>query len=136
MDDKKLSRMAQLLVDQSDLVDILGEDYETNMTEFVVPCIGQLAIAASEEHQRKMINKAICMKSRSDEPLVRLTSIALQKELYNRLGDDMLIYFPESIPFIAELMEDPEEEVEIACQELCEIIQEYLGEPIQQYFSA
>jgi hypothetical protein len=104
------------------------------MVSFVIPAVGQFAVRASSEPLRKALNRAICLKARSTVPQVRLLSILLQKELYAKLGDEMLTYFPESIPFIAELMEDEEEEIENACQELCGVIQEYLGEPIQQYF--
>ena len=70
--------------------------------------------------------------------------------MYNKLGESLLIMLPETIPFLAELLEgmqwgcsglswvivvlDEDEQVEQLCQKFIKIIEELLGESIQQYF--
>ena len=103
------------------------------MTKHIVPCIGQLAVFCKNESQRKQINKALCLKTRCKDSEIRLMTVLIMKEVYKLVGEPMLNFFPETIPFIAELMED--ESVEEVTQELCLVIQDHLGEPIQQYFT-
>ena len=136
IDEKKFERIMVPLVDQLDKISFHEGDYLLNMTEYLVSSMGQFIILAKADGQRKALNRAVCMKSRSQEPRVRFMAIQIMREFYAKAGDEMLALFPETIPFIAELMEDDDEEVEEGCQELCRVIQEYLGEPIQQYFSA
>lgn len=103
------------------------------MTIWILPCISELAVFTKEESQRKQMNKLLCLKTRSSESEIRLITVLILKEIYKRVGEPMLTFFPETIPFIAELMED--EEMEDATQDLCLVIQDHLGEPIQHYFS-
>jgi U3 small nucleolar RNA-associated protein 10 len=54
------------------------------------------------------------------------------------MGEEFLRLLPESIPFIAELMEDSSREVEQACQKLAKTLDEYLqqgGETLAEYMS-
>lgn len=57
------------------------------------------------------------------------------QDLYVRLGEELLVLLPETIPFLAELMEDSDEDVEMLCEKVCNQIEQFLGESIQQYFN-
>ena len=103
------------------------------MSRSILPCISELAVFTKDESQRKQINKALCLKTRSNETETRLMTVLILKDVYKRVGEPMLNFFPETIPFIAELMED--EDLEEPTQDLCLVIQDHLGEPIQQYFT-
>ena len=81
---------------------------------------------------------------------VRQSVLHILMAMYNKLGESLLIMLPETIPFLAELLEgmlwscsglswvfvvlDEDEQVEQLCQKLIKIIEELLGESIQQYF--
>ncbi|KAJ3261355.1 HEAT repeat-containing protein 1 [Boothiomyces macroporosus] len=132
----RFDKILKPLVDQIDLIGAHGQEYKEKMIEFVIPCIGQLAKAYHQEDAWKQLNKAALMKTRSPEASVRWVGLSVISELYLRLGEEMLVFFPETIPFLAELMEDEDPEVEQLCQDVCLQIQQYLGEPIQQYFTA
>jgi U3 small nucleolar RNA-associated protein 10 len=41
---------------------------------------------------------------------------------------------PETVPFLAELLEDEDEDVERECQRVVNEMESILGEPIQKYF--
>lgn len=81
---------------------------------------------------------------------VRQSVLHILMAMYNKLGESLLIMLPETIPFLAELLEglqwscsglswvivvlDEDEQVEQLCQKFIKIIEELLGESIQQYF--
>jgi U3 small nucleolar RNA-associated protein 10 len=52
----------------------------------------------------------------------------------HKLGEDFLPLLPETVPFLAELLEDEEESVESACQKAVQNLEEVLGEPLKKYF--
>jgi U3 small nucleolar RNA-associated protein 10 len=64
---------------------------------------------------------------RSEEAAVRLAAVEALTALYAKLGEEWLPLLPESVPVIAELMEDDEEEVERAVQRLVVKVEEFLG---------
>ena len=103
----------------------------------------------------------------------RLSALKVLREFYNRLGDEFVILLPETIPFLAEVLEgarpglrggrgwprqqtekkltrptwcsgagacacagraDEEPEVVQLCQAVVEVIEHYVGEPLQKYF--
>ncbi|KAI8823046.1 uncharacterized protein EV422DRAFT_585585 [Fimicolochytrium jonesii] len=136
IDADKFETLLHPLVDQIDALDVNAKDYIPRVTRYLVPCIGQLAVTVGKDTLWKPLNHQVLMKTRSEHANVRLVALKVLQELYTRLGEEMLILFPETIPFLAELMEDTDEEVEKACQDVCAQIQQYIGEDIQQYFSA
>lgn len=65
---------------------------------------------------------------------VRLASLEVLCEMARKLGEDFLPLLPETVPFLAELLEDEEEAVESACQKAVQNLEEVLGEPLKKYF--
>lgn len=51
-----------------------------------------------------------------------------------KLGEGFLPLLPETVPFLAELLEDEEENIETACRRAVQDLEQVLGEPIQKYF--
>ena len=131
---ERFERIAIPLIDQLDLIDLHGPLYKDQMISLVIPTIGQLSVARRSEDAWKVINKSALMKTRSEHASVRWAALRVVSELYTRLGEEMLVYFPETIPFLAELLEDDDPEVEQLCKDVCLEIQEHLGEPIEPYF--
>ncbi|KAH6569665.1 hypothetical protein BASA60_008135 [Batrachochytrium salamandrivorans] len=132
----RLQTILDILMKQIEQSTVHNDTYKDHMSLHLVPCIGQLAVTFRGERTWKALTRSVLHLTRSDHASIRWTCIKVLHEMYSRLGEEMLVYFPETIPFLAELMEDDDNEVEKSCQELCLLIQHYLGEPIQQYFSA
>lgn len=65
---------------------------------------------------------------------VRLVSLEVLCAMAHKLGEDFLPLLPETVPFLAELLEDEEEAVESACQKAVQNLEEVLGEPLKKYF--
>ncbi|TPX64024.1 hypothetical protein SpCBS45565_g06206 [Spizellomyces sp. 'palustris'] len=136
IDAAKFAKLLPPLVNQIETMDHHGKDYMDRMTGYLVPCLGQLAVTAGKDTMWKPLNHQVLLKTRSEHAEIRLVALKVLQELYARLGEEMLILFPETIPFLAELMEDDDAQVEALCQEVCLQIQQYIGEDIQQYFNA
>jgi U3 small nucleolar RNA-associated protein 10 len=65
---------------------------------------------------------------------VRLVTIEAIQALAEVLREDLLPLLPEAIPFIAELMEDEDPEVEKRTQHVSRELEKILGEPLDKYF--
>lgn len=80
-------------------------DYLTRMTEYVVPCLGQMAVTVSNDTLWKPMNQKVFMKTREDMPEIRMAALKCIETFYERLGEEWLLFLAESISFLAELLE-------------------------------
>jgi len=58
----------------------------------------------------------------------------IQVEIARKLGEDFMSLLPETVPFLAELLEDEDEATEKCAQNAVRTLEEILGEPLQKYF--
>ena len=57
------------------------------------------------------------------------------EDLYAKLGSELLVLLPESVPFLAELLEDSDPRVEKLTRDIIQQLEKYLGaDALQQYF--
>lgn len=82
--------------------------------------------------QHKAIDSAILKLMRSEHAGVRVNAVMCQQSITERLGDDWLGLLPEMLPFISELQEDDDEEVERETQRWIRMIEETLGESLDE----
>uniref|UniRef100_A0A3Q2X982 HEAT repeat-containing protein 1 n=1 Tax=Hippocampus comes TaxID=109280 RepID=A0A3Q2X982_HIPCM len=122
------------LVDQ--LENRLGgdEEYQQRVTKHLIPCMGQFAVSLADDTQWKSLNYNILLKSRHADAKVRFSSLLMLMELAAKLKENYVVLLPETIPFLAELMEDECEEVEHQVQKVVQEMEDILGEPLQSYF--
>eukprot|EP01134_Creolimax_fragrantissima_P006099 CFRG6099T1 len=114
--------------------DLGGEQAMQKRLQLLVQCIGQLAVTVSDDDMWKVLNNKLLLKTRHHETSVRTAALTVEKELYARLGEEFLLLLPETIPFLAEAMEDDSPEVEAEAQEVITTIESFLGESLQKYF--
>lgn len=55
-------------------------------------------------------------------------------EIARKLGEDFMPLLPETVPFLAELLEDEDENTEKSAQNAVRTLEDILGEPLQKYF--
>ncbi|KAF8975950.1 HEAT repeat-containing protein 1 [Entomortierella lignicola] len=110
------------------------KSYENRSKKWLVPCLGQLAVTLSNDSLWKPLNYQVMLKTREDNKHIRLSALKVLQEFYKRLGEEFLILLPETIPFLAELMEDDDHEVEALTQQVIADIEVYLGGSLQKYF--
>ena len=110
------------------------KDYAELVQSKLIPCLGQLALACSS-HQSvlKELNHEVLMETRSSIASVRLMALTVLSEFYSKMGDEFLEFLPETIPFLAELMEDDDDDVEAICRRVINIIEGCLGESLQEH---
>ncbi|XP_037366275.1 HEAT repeat-containing protein 1 isoform X2 [Talpa occidentalis] len=122
------------LVDQ--LENRLGgeEKFQERVTKHLIPCIAQFSVAMADDSLWKPLNYQILLKTRDSSPKVRFAALITVLALAEKLKENYIVLLPESIPFLAELMEDECEEVEHQCQKTIQQLETILGEPLQSYF--
>jgi len=124
----------------SPLVDQLDNDlggaiqYNDRVLNHLNPCLAYFAIAVNDESCWKTLNYQILLKTRNQASQVRFAALKLLEEIHKQIGESYLILLPETIPFLAELMEDESFEVEKQCQHVITHMEEILGESLQKYF--
>ncbi|KAH7038159.1 U3 small nucleolar RNA-associated protein [Microdochium trichocladiopsis] len=84
----------------------------TDLTLDLVPAIVELANAADSQDHQKELNGALLKHLRSEQTAVRLAAVKCEQEITNRLGEEWLSMLPEMLPYISELQEDDDEDVE------------------------
>ncbi|XP_067100166.1 HEAT repeat-containing protein 1 [Osmerus mordax] len=122
------------LVDQ--LENTLGGEqlHQTRVTKHLVPCVAQFSVAMGDDTQWKALNYQILLKTRHSSSEVRFSALLMLLELAGKLRENYMVLLPETIPFLAELMEDECEEVEHQVQKVIQEMESILGEPLQSYF--
>uniref|UniRef100_A0A2K5CHK8 HEAT repeat-containing protein 1 n=1 Tax=Aotus nancymaae TaxID=37293 RepID=A0A2K5CHK8_AOTNA len=122
------------LVDQ--LENRLGgeEKFQERVTKHLIPCIAQFSVAMADDSLWKPLNYQILLKTRDSSPKIRFAALITVLALAEKLKENYIVLLPESIPFLAELMEDECEEVEHQCQKTIQQLETVLGEPLQSYF--
>ncbi|TDG97662.1 hypothetical protein EPR50_G00210190 [Perca flavescens] len=110
------------------------QQYEQRVTQHLVPCLGQFSVALADESLWKTLNYQILLKTRNADSKVRFSALVMLMELASKLKENYMVLLPETIPFLAELMEDECEEVEQQVQKVVQEMENILGEPLQSYF--
>ncbi|XP_050309116.1 HEAT repeat-containing protein 1 [Anthonomus grandis grandis] len=122
--------MVDLLETELDGIDNLVKNAET----LIIPTIVQFSVAVADDTLWKEMNYQILLKMRNSNAEIRLIALKCLGEVVGKLREDFLPLLPETIPFLAELLEDEDERVEKACQKTIREMEKMLGEPLQKYF--
>ncbi|EPX71169.1 U3 snoRNP-associated protein Utp10 [Schizosaccharomyces octosporus yFS286] len=103
----------------------------------LIKAITELANVAPSSENYKAINTPLLQHLRSENTDVRVLAIQIETQLYGRLAEQWVSTLPQSVPFIAEIMEDDDENVEAATTELVRIVDDCLGdnESLQDYLT-
>lgn len=136
------------------------DDYWTHQLRFdtiVEPLLGQLANiedsigkhlvktisffvsnVSSDEYNDKLVHTLIRYVSNEHDNTAntKIWTIRVLKTVFQKMGEQWLSFLPTFIPYIAELLEDDDEEVEMEVRkDLVRVIENILGEPLDRYLS-
>ncbi|KAG1143849.1 hypothetical protein G6F37_000325 [Rhizopus arrhizus] len=132
----KFEKIMDPVVDQMLVVSKgTSADYLARMNTYIVPCIAQMAVTVSNDTLWKPLNHKVLLKTREDNPEIRLAALYCIQEFYVRLGEEWLLFLAESISFLAELMEDDDVRVEKLVQQTNSLIETHLGESLDKFFN-
>ncbi|KAI0011790.1 armadillo-type protein [Xylariaceae sp. FL0662B] len=101
-----------------------------DLTADLVPTIVELAAAADSQEHRKELNSTLLKLLRSEQTSIRLSVVKCEQALTNRLGEEWLSMLPEMLPYISELQDDDDEEVERETHRWIVGIEGVLGESL------
>lgn len=73
------------------------------------------------------------MQTRSEKVRSRILGLRIVKYLLENLKEEYLIFLPETIPFLGELLEDVEPTVKLLAQEILKDMESMSGESLRQY---
>ncbi|OOG00524.1 hypothetical protein ASPCADRAFT_202383 [Aspergillus carbonarius ITEM 5010] len=104
-----------------------------------VPALTELAVAADSTDNHKELNTVLMRLLRpsagpsgktagGENPHTRLAALKAQQSLTEQLGEEWLALLPEMLPYISELMEDEDENVEREVRKWVKQIEGVLGE--------
>uniref|UniRef100_A0A3B3DK49 HEAT repeat-containing protein 1 n=1 Tax=Oryzias melastigma TaxID=30732 RepID=A0A3B3DK49_ORYME len=79
--------------------------YQQRVTQHLLPCLGQFSVALADDSLWKTLNYEVLLKTRHGDSKVRFSSLLMLMELAFRLKENYVVLLPETIPFLAELME-------------------------------
>jgi U3 small nucleolar RNA-associated protein 10 len=107
-----------------------------------VPTITEFAVAADSPDNYKELNSSIMKLFRpsssavvdanvgGENPHTRVAALKAEQALTERLGEEWLALLPEMLPYISELMEDEDETVEKEVRKWVKLIEDILGEKL------
>lgn len=110
-------------------------EYQRLMNQVVVPCIANMASAAGKDVLWKPLNHGVLMKTREGAWQVRQAAITALHQCFIVVGEEYLVMLPESISFLAELLEDEVAEVEATARKAVTFIEELSGENLDTYLA-
>lgn len=93
---------------------------------------------SSDEYNEKLVHTLIKFVSNELENSLntKIWTVRVLKTIFQKMGEQWLSFLPTFIPYIAELLEDDDEEVEMEVRkDLVRVIENMLGEPLDRYLN-
>ncbi|KAI0415782.1 armadillo-type protein [Xylaria grammica] len=101
-----------------------------DLTKDLIPAIVELAATADSQEHQKELNSSLLKNLRSGHAPIRLAVVRCQQALTDKLGEEWLSMLPEMLPYISELQEDDDEDVERETNRWIVGIETVLGESL------
>ncbi len=120
LDETRFNKLMRPLVLQVTLevpADASAEEV-ADMDAALVDCIFQMAQNVRQDTLWRPLNRSVLLATRSEQTRPRRLGLAVVARLVDSLAEEYLVLLPETLPFLAELMEDADEEVEAAARQL------------------
>ncbi|BFF95075.1 HEAT repeat-containing protein 1 homolog [Drosophila madeirensis] len=129
INEHRFNTLMQPLVDQLENDLVLGSE---PLQLALSNCIAQLAVATNDV-MWKQLNSQVLLKTRTTTPEVRILAFNTCVSIARKLGESFAPLLPETVPFVAELLEDEHQRVEKNTRNGVQELEAILGEPIQKY---
>ena len=99
-----------------------------------VACLAAMALASGVTDVRwRPLNHAVLMVTRNEMPRARLSALEAILAIVDSLQEEYLSLLPESLPFLAELLEDDDYVVEARAAAALKRLEELSGEDLKDY---
>ena len=138
VDEARFNMLLPALVQQLDAALPPAADDATVFAadDVLVDCLVQLAVAVGQDSQWRALNRAVLMATRSPVARPRRLGVAVVAALVDRLAEEYLVLLPETMPFLAELVEDADEDIEAGARQLLTKLSQLADEDIGDLLAA
>lgn len=131
---ERFEALMQPLVDQLENTLMGLGELKRRAVDVLIPCISQFAVTIADDSLWKLLNYQILLKTRHNDAEIRLMSLECLVSMASQLGSSWLPLLAESVPFLAELLEDGDPKIENATKDSIRKLEQILGEPLEKYF--
>ncbi|KAF9617505.1 hypothetical protein IFM89_036709 [Coptis chinensis] len=126
--------VSQLVAEPPNSVNELPNVPSVNVVDdLLVTCLGQMAVTAGSDLLWKPLNHEVLMQTRSEKIRSRILGLRVVKYFLEHLKEEYLVFLPETIPFLGELLEDVDLPVKTLAQEILKEMEIMSGESLRQY---
>ncbi|KAL7753609.1 snoRNA-binding rRNA-processing protein utp10 [Sorochytrium milnesiophthora] len=119
-----------------------GADEYSKRMDMLQQCMVQLAVVSANDASWKQLNAQVLSATRytgsghvdngADASSVKIAALRIIKAYYHACGEPFMVLLPETIPYLAECMEDDDVMVEKTTQDVVAEIEQHLGESLQK----
>ena len=109
--------------------------YLAFVTTYLAPCLGALVAATGRDVFWKPLCHRIFLATRGKTVHQRRAALACISTCFAAAGEDILVLLPEALPYLSELMEDNDADVEKAAHLMVHQLEELSGESLQSYLT-
>jgi U3 small nucleolar RNA-associated protein 10 len=101
--------------------------------ESLKPMVLEMDERTTDDNMWQKLNLTLLMKTRSEQWQTRLAVLSVIDHLFEKMRERYLVILNDTIPFISELLEDENEQVELAAKTIVNRIEQLTGESINEY---
>ena len=111
-------------------------EYAKFASSFVIPTVVQLVVCTSGHDDWWIgFNHEVLIQTRSPVKEVKLAAMKVIHECFARMSQEYLPLLPDTIPYLADLLEDEDAQVEKAAQDLRVQLESVSGEELTSYLT-
>jgi len=107
---------------------------ELALLQQIKECLGQLAASTDDETPWKYLNYQVLLNIRNSSLKVRMCVLETVSLFVEKKGEAYLSVLPDSVPLLAEALEDDDIKVETRCKQLIKEMESAFGHSIDHYF--
>ena len=97
------------------------------------PAVSSLVASIGKDLQWKPLNLKLLTNFRDKKSCVRMAALKILHKLFIDIGEEYLILLPECLPYLSELLEDSNEEINAYTAEVVRYIESISGETLEDY---
>jgi len=106
--------------------------YTTYITEHVKPCLVKLAFSQTDSSNWQTLHHAILEHTHHELPVVRHATLLVIRSMFEQVGDEYIVLLADTLPSLAELLEDEDENVRSFAHKTANKLEQLSGEDLKQ----
>jgi len=112
----------------------LYQEEDEGLYQQLEDAVAVVAAATEDDSNWKQLNFCVLLGLRSPVPATRIRVLNLIRRFVTSRSDTYMVVLPDAVPFLTEILEDDDQEVENTCKELVQHMETTFGQNIETYF--